>query len=152
MAQLTMYLMLGFPGAGKTTAAKIIAGLTGAVHLASYHIRLEMFPKPKFSEQEHQMLYDEIDRRTKELLMAGKSVVYDANLNRYVHRQEKYEICRRVGVSSVLVWIKIDKELARQRATAAERKHLVPPGEDSQAMFERIVGILEEPRPGEPTV
>lgn len=147
-----LYLMLGYPGAGKSTASRLIAKLTGATHLMSDAIRLEMFAQPTFSKDEHTALYNEIDRRTELLLTSGKSVIYDANLNRYQHRQEKYEICKRVGALPLLVWVQTDISIAKQRAMAVDRKHLVPPGEKPETMFERIVSILEEPLPGEPTV
>src|SRR5690554_3920729 len=113
----TLYLMLGYPGAGKTTTAKIVSKLTGATHLASDKIRLELFPQPKFTPEEHRQLYETIDRRTKELLQQGKSVIYDANLNRYIHRREKYDICRQTSAQPVLLWVQASSELARQRAT-----------------------------------
>lgn len=150
--QPILYLMLGYPGAGKTTTAAMIAKLTGAVHLASDQLRLEMFVRPSFSEAEHQRLYDELDKRTEALLKEGKSVIYDANLNRYEHRQEKYIICERAGAKAVLIWVRIDKDTAKARATDQTRSHLVPPHEAPEAMFERIVGILEPPHQNEPSV
>ena len=145
MSKPKLYLMLGYPGAGKTTAAGIISKLTGAVHLASDQVRLELFPQPSFSETEHQKLYQVLNERTKEFLSQGRSVVYDANLNRYQHRQEKYEIAKQSGAQPILVWLQVDKKLAKQRATHELRNHLVPAEENPAEMFERIVSIFEPP-------
>ncbi len=141
--------MLGYPGAGKTTAAEFIAKLTGAVHLASDNIRLELFPNPQFTEEEHQKLYDVIDARTKQLLSEGKDVIYDANLNRYQHRQEKYAICQALGAKPVLLWVQSDKAAAKERATHHSRRKLWSPHETPEAMFDRIAQLIELPQAGE---
>lgn len=148
----TLYLMLGYPGAGKTTTAALIHALTGAVHVSSDTARLQMFSSPDFSQDEHDSLYKALDEQTENLLTAGKDVIYDANLNRHRHRQEKYAICERTGATPVLLWVKTAKELARQRATDTSRSHLVPHGETLDEMFNRIADIIEEPDATEPFI
>ncbi len=146
----TLYMMLGYPGAGKTTAAEHIQQLTGAVHLSSDEVRTKIFENPEFSQTEHDTLYSELDRQTKELLSQGKSVIYDANLNRFQHRLEKYDICKRTGANPELIWVQTPKSLAKHRATAIGRLHLVPKNETLSEMFDRIALIIEEPGPDEP--
>ncbi len=148
----TLYLMLGYPGAGKTTTAEVVAKLTGATLLSSDKIRLELFPEPTFSEAEHTQLYAALNKQTEELLQQGKSVIYDANLNRYQHRQEKYEICQRTGSEPVLLWVQTQKTIAKERAMHENRAHLVPKNETAGDMFERIATIIEPPRDNEPAV
>lgn len=142
--------MLGYPGAGKTTTAEVIHELTGAVHLSSDKLRLEMFSRPTFDQTEHDKLYKALDAKTEKLLEEGKSVIYDANLNRYQHRVDKYGICQRTGARPVLIWVQTPKELAKQRATKTNRLHLVPKNETLEQMFDRIAGIIEEPGANEP--
>ncbi len=142
--------MLGYPGAGKTTAARAIHELTGAEHVSSDKTRLELFKEPTFSPEEHEKLYSSLDEQTERLLGAGKDVVYDANLNRRQHRQEKYDICKRTGAQPVLVWVRTPKELAKQRAVDPNRHLLVPHDETAEQMFERIASIIEEPSADEP--
>jgi len=146
----TLFLMLGYPGAGKTTAAEVVSKLTGATHLASDKIRLEMFPNPQFTPEEHQALYEAIDARTSELLKAGKSVIYDANLNRHQHRAEKYRLCKKIGATSVLLWVKTPEELSKSRAVDYSRSHLWPQGEAADKMFDRLVTVFETPTEEEP--
>lgn len=141
--------MLGYPGAGKTTTSKIIHELTGAVHLNSDEIRFELFPRPQFTEEEHAVLYKAIDRRTEDLLRAGSDVIYDANLNRYEHRQEKYDICDVIGAEAVLMWVQAPKDIAKERAGHDSRRHLWPSNEAPDEMFERIVGVIDRPRDNE---
>lgn len=137
--------MFGYPGAGKSTTAQLLHQLTGAVRLSSDAIRLEMFPEPHFSANEHQQLYAELDRRTTELLARGHSVIYDANLNRRQHRDEKYAICKQTGAIAKLIWVQSPRDLAKQRAIAPERQHLVPRNESASDMFDRIASVMEEP-------
>lgn len=140
-------MMMGLPGAGKTTVAKIIEDLTGAIRLTSDEARLMLWEKPDFSEEEHQALYEYLDDQTHHMLAAGKSVVYDANLNRKVHRQEKYDLASKLGVSVVLCWVKTPREIAKERRiNEFEHHHLVTPKDaDAGEMFERIAGVIEEP-------
>lgn len=150
MSQPTLFLMFGYPGAGKTTAAKIIAEHTGAIHLSSDVLRLELFPKPTYTQEEHDTVYSELDKLTEKLLSEGKSVIYDANLNRYQHRAEKYAMCERTGAKPALLWLQTSKELARERAVLRGHHHLVPQDETFESMFHRVSGTLEEPREDEP--
>lgn len=150
--QPTLYLMLGYPGAGKTTIAKIIAEQTDAILLSSDAMRLEMFPEPTFSQEEHDQLYAALDQKTIDLLESGLSVIYDANLNRYQHRLEKYDICDATNAIPVLVWVRTEKEIAKKRAMHESRDHLVPKTETAEAMFERIANVIEEPESDEPAV
>lgn len=143
-------MLFGYPGSGKTTTAKILADLTGAVRLSSDEIRLEMFAKPRYTQAEHDVVYATINQRAEELLANGKDVIYDANLNRFVHRAEKYELCRVVGARPVLFWIQVPEDIARNRAVMRAHHHLVPEDETFESMFDRVSSVLEEPRPGEP--
>jgi|SRR3989344_939163 len=148
--QARLYLMLGYPGAGKTTTAEVIHELTGAVHLSSDNLRVEMFDNPVYDQTEHDALYKALDEKAETLLSSGKSVIYDANLNRYQHRQDKYAICERTGAKPVLVWVQTPKELAKQRATETNRLHLVPRDETLVQMFDRIADLIEQPIATEP--
>jgi predicted kinase len=150
MSKPTLFMMFGYPGAGKTTAATAIQKISGAEHLSSDALRLELFPKPTYTQTEHDAVYAELDKRTEALLKQGKSVIYDANLNRYQHRLEKYEICERVGAKPILLWVQAPKDLARERAVMRGHHHLVPIDETFESMFDRVTSVIEEPREDEP--
>lgn len=142
-----LYLMMGLPGAGKTTAAKSLEKITKAVRLSSDEARLMLWSDPEFSEEEHQALYEYLDDQTKHLLQIGKSVIYDANLNRYEHRQEKYQLAHQLGAEVKLLWVKASRELAKNRRLEDSEHHsLVPDHEDPATMFERIASLIEEPK------
>ncbi len=153
MAKPTLYMMLGFPGAGKTTVARIIEQLTGAVRLSSDQVRSETYDKPSFSEEEHQELYDKINRLTEGYLSQGRDVIYDANLNRYIHRLEKYDIAEKVGANTKLVWVQTPEQIAKHRATKlGDNDEHRPFGNMIEGVFERLVSEIEEPKDNEQAI
>lgn len=141
----TLHLLMGLPGAGKTTLAKILQKLTKSARLSSDDHRLIIYPEPSFSQKEHDDLYALIDHSAEHLLQAGHSVIYDANLNRYSHRKEKYDLADKYNANVVLWWVRTPKELAKKRRVSEQDKNLIPEGETPERMFDRIAEIMEEP-------
>lgn len=141
-------MMLGIPGAGKTSVSEYIAEITKAVHISSDQFRKHMFDNPEsITEIEHDQIYDMLDYIAEQILKSGKSVIYDANLNRYIHRQEKYKICKKIGARPQLIWVKTDEEVARRRATEQADLHPQhrPFGNMRPETFRRLFDQMEEP-------
>ncbi|MCA9323831.1 ATP-binding protein [Candidatus Saccharibacteria bacterium] len=152
MSKPTLHLLMGLPGAGKTTLAKTLQKLTKAARLSSDDYRLIVYPEPTFSQKEHDNLYALIDHSTEHLLAAEHDVIYDANLNRREHREEKYALAKKYNARVILWWVQTPKKLAKQRRIDEQDQLLLPEGETSERMFDRIAGILEEPSAQEPAV
>ncbi len=146
----TLYLLMGLPGAGKTTLGKMIQKETKAIRLSSDEYRLLIFPEPTFTQQEHDNLYGLLDHNVEHLLEAGHSVIYDANLNRRHHRDEKYELAKRHGADVKLIWVKTDEDFAKERRKKTQDNRLIPQGETSEKMFDRIAAVFEPPQKDEP--
>ena len=149
----TLYLFIGYPGAGKTTIAKHIEHMTGAVHLWADQERQRLFGYATHSEQENHRLYEYLDNKTDELLSQGKSVIFDTNFNFHKDRLKLREIAERHASKTVIIWVNTSKEVAKPRAlhhthrdrngysvtmTEEEFKrlcdHLEPPTEDEKAI------------------
>lgn len=145
MNKPTLHLLMGLPGAGKTTLARVLQKLTKAARLSSDDYRLIIYPEPTFSQKEHDDLYALIDHSAEHLLAAEHDVIYDANLNRYSHRKEKYDLAKKYNANVILWWVCTPKELAKERRVKEQDKNLIPEGETSERMFDRIADILEEP-------
>ena len=148
----TLYLLLGLPGSGKTTAAAEISKLTGAVHLSSDSFRLSLFETPKFTQDEHDSLYKMLDYMCELLLASGTSVVYDANLNRLEHRQEKYRLAKKTGADTQLFWLQVHRDMAKERRINKQNQALVSKHETPHDMFDRIADIFEAPTANEPFI
>lgn len=143
---------MGLPGAGKSTLANTLQAITGATVLSSDDTRLKLFAQPCFSQDEHDKLYDILDHNLEHLLEAGQSAVYDANLNRRHHRTEKYMLAKKYDADVRLWWVQAPKELAKKRRMSEQNHDLIPEGETSDRMFERIAAVLEAPQSDETVI
>lgn len=145
--------MLGYPGAGKTTAAKIISQLTGAVHLWADKERRERYGTPTHNHAENLDLYHNLNNTTDRLLADGKSVIFDTNFNFYKDREHLRAIAAKHSALTHLVWVTTPKVIAKERATLQSH------GQDTRLFgnmpvkdFERMSGNLEPPKPDEATI
>lgn len=152
MRQPTLYLMLGFPGAGKTTTAKIIHELTGAEHLWADHIRREMFGTPKYTSLENTQLYEHMNNMTEKLLADGKDIVFDTNFNFFKDRKRLSEMAINYGGRAIVVWVTTPRDVARERATDGGGHHTRVLGDMPVEVFERMSNNLEKPRPNEDVI
>ncbi len=143
-------MLMGLPGSGKTTLAKKLEKLTGAERLSSDDYRLRMFPDPTFTQEEHDNLYRILDHNVDHLLATGKSVIYDANLNRRMHREEKYQLAKKHNARVVLWWLKTPDDLSKRRRIDDQNHILLPKDTTPEQLFERVAGVFEAPEADEP--
>lgn len=153
MKQATLYLMLGYPGAGKTTTAKVIHDVTGAVHLWADDIRRETYGEPTYTHEENLVLYEYLNKVAEQLLEAGQSVIFDTNFNFFADRQKLREIAKKHQAQSKVIWVTTNKELAKERATAnAHTQDTRVLGNMPSSTFDRMSQNLELPRENEDVI
>lgn len=150
MKQATLYLMLGYPGAGKTTVAKVLSELTGAEHVWADKERRERIGQPTYSHQENTELYERLNKEVEQLIAKNKDVIFDTNFSFFKDRLKLTNIAKKYGAKTIVVWVKTDKSLAKERSI--KDAHQQPTrllGDMTIQDFERISEGIEEPRPNE---
>jgi len=152
MSQPTLYLFIGYPGAGKTTLARIIHEATGAVHLWADQERVAQFGHPTHSQAESQALYRRLNDQTAHLLKTGKSVIFDTNFNFHRDRRHLEQLAKRAGATYVLIWVDTPRELAKQRAVHDDKLRNGYHAVMSSEQFEAIANKLQRPRDNEKVI
>jgi predicted kinase len=142
----TLFLMLGYPGSGKTTTAKALCQLTGAEHILADVERAKHFAQPTHSREESHALYTELNGQAATLLRQGKSVVFDANFNTFRARQNIRQVATFYGAQTVIVWVQTPKDVAFTRATQANDQRIF---QVTEADFWRMAKNLQPPQKGE---
>lgn len=145
MKRPTLYLFIGYPGAGKTRVSRIIAEVTGAVHLWADTERHKMFPNPTHSLEESQQLYDHLNAVAEDLLAQGKSVVFDTNFNFHADREKLRAIAERQGAEMIIFWIATPLETAKKRAVGTRLLRNGYMMHMSEEQFDAIAAKLEQP-------
>jgi len=149
----TLYLMLGYPGAGKTTAAKLIAKQRHSLHIWADDHRRTHYPEPHYSEEENQKLYLKLNSQAETALKSGQSVVYDTAFNHYADRKKLRSIAKEAGADTIIIWVQTPREVARQRALNADQHPATRLlGSMSEAIFGRLSDKLEKPHDNEKAI
>jgi predicted kinase len=102
-ARLVMFM--GYPGAGKSYCARLLAARLGAAHVATDHLRRKLFIAPTYAIDENDAVFGIAEALVDELLGDGHVVVLDAThlLARYRAPAENVARARGVPVHHVLV-------------------------------------------------
>lgn len=144
-----LFLFIGYPGAGKTTVAKIIEAKTGAVHLWADRERIKLFKNPTHDEAESVELYNQMNKAAEYLLKKDKSVIFDTNFNHFKDRQHLREIAKNSGAETVLIWLTTPIDMAKQRAVNDETLRNGYPDKMTDLQFLAIAKKLEPPTKNE---
>jgi predicted kinase len=113
----TLVILCGLPGTGKSYFARKLAARAPFVWVNSDTTRKLLVESPAYTREEHRRVFAAMHAVIGELLVAGRSVVFDAtNLNEEV-RRPLYEVVARNGVQPLLVRFTADTQLVRRRLT-----------------------------------
>lgn len=125
-----LIVFLGFPGSGKTYFATRLAERIRAVTINSDALRVSMFGSMDRIDQirktDESRLYRDVfgamDYATMQILLAGHSVVYDAQQTRRENRDHIAEMAFAAKATPIFVWMRTDEKVAFRRAQNREAR------------------------------
>ena len=120
-----LFLMVGLPGAGKSTLARHVAAWLGprGVHLESDRIRKILagwdpekpLPREMYTPELNRKTFVVMEDQAREALHAGRSVVADATFLRAVYREPFHRLAQETGAGFLALFLSVDDETARRR-------------------------------------
>ena len=116
MKGVTLNLVCGEPGVGKSRVAKHIAKQEQTVRLATDEIRKELFgPEPSYTRKESEKTYNKMFERAMGWLIDGVSVVLDATFMLAKGRQRAIELSNKYGVSTEIYRVTCEPATTKSR-------------------------------------
>ncbi len=89
---LTLIVVCGLPGSGKTTVAETAAERITANLLRTDVVRKELFPDPDYTDQEERAVYSTLFDRARQSLDSESPTVLDGTFHRENHRDQAREV------------------------------------------------------------
>jgi predicted kinase len=113
-----LVMLMGFPAAGKTHCARLLAARLGAAHVATDHLRSRLFIAPSYADEENRAVFTLAEALVDELLGEGHIVVVDATNLIARYRAPMEGLASRRGVRLLHVLVVADDAEARARLAA----------------------------------
>jgi predicted kinase len=110
-----LLMLMGFPGAGKTHCARLLAARLGAAHVATDHLRSRLFIAPSYTDEENRAVFAVAEALVEELLVESHVVIIDATNLTARHRAPLEGVARRHGLTPLRVLVVADEADARAR-------------------------------------
>lgn len=157
----TLYVLIGLPGAGKSSWARENAGGLQAVVVCSDDVRRDLHAAGEDPE-DGDAVFAEVERRARRLLEADRSVVLDATHFQRRYRTYVERLVSGTDVRRVAVWFDVPLEVCLQRnarrngSDFGDRRMtdefvrgiadaFEPPGDDE---FDEVLRVEPAPRTG----
>ncbi|WP_456474754.1 AAA family ATPase [Candidatus Pyrohabitans sp.] len=125
-----LVLITGLPGTGKSTIAMHLARRLRATVLRTDVIRKQLFPEPKYTEEEKELVYKVTFMIAEYLLRAGKNVILDGTFYRRSLRERVYRLARAARTKLIIVECSAPEFVVRQRMEARAKKKNLPTDAD----------------------
>lgn len=132
--QPLLIVMLGHAGSGKSYFARQLAEAESFIRLSSDAMRFALTGSSEAIRlfEDKAMLnahtFRSIDYATRQVLLAGETVIYDSNFNKKAIRAEYATLAEECGAKLVVVWVKAPRDIAITRGLERDeqedqRKH-----------------------------
>jgi predicted kinase len=113
-----LVMLMGFPGAGKTHCARLLADRIGAARVATDELRSRLFIAASYADEENRAVFTIAEAVVDELLAEGHVVILDATNLLARYRAPMESVASRRGVSVLHVLVVSDDAEARARLAA----------------------------------
>ena len=117
---MTLVVVCGVPGVGKTAVARYVAGQLDADRLRTDVVRKELVDEPAYTEAEGRMVYDELLDRAGDALARGETVVLDGTFHARRYRADARAVAASAEADRVFVKVECDPAVARERIRERE--------------------------------
>jgi predicted kinase len=119
-----LLLLMGYPGVGKSHCARLLAERLRAAHVASDHLRSQLFVAASYAQEENATVFRIVDGLVERLVDEGHRVIVDATHLRRSARESMSALARRRGLPIGHVLVVADERetlvrLAERRAARA---------------------------------
>lgn len=115
------FMMIGVPGSGKSYEAKRIARLEDAIIVSSDAIRGELYGDES-CQNNPKRVFELVDKRVREALESGRSVIMDATNITGRHRSRWVSKMKTDGIKMIAVVMETPLELCFERQNLRDRK------------------------------
>ncbi len=149
-----LFMLLGYPGSGKTHFAKQLAERMNIVRLNADATRVAAMgtiQKAREFDQEtgllNSIVFGMIDYATAQILESGNSVICDYQHNERSFRDKRALLASEHNAKPIIIWLKAPRDVAILRGAKREelldqRQHSI---EKMEALVEKYANLIEEP-------
>jgi len=116
--RLTLIVLSGLPGTGKTYFCQKLVARLPFVVLESDALRKTLFPTPTYAAEESTRLFQAVHHLIEDLLRKGIPIILDATNLSERHRERLYNIAERLNAKLILVRLKAPPEVVHERLKA----------------------------------
>jgi predicted kinase len=111
----SLIVVCGLPGVGKTTVAENVAERVDARLLRTDVVRKDIFPEPKYTQEESLTVYRELFERASETVENGRNVVLDGTFKDAELRDRAAKLSESLDAPFRLVKVECADEVVRER-------------------------------------